>query len=1677
MYLTRTIFLFVLFCAIQFNFNIELHAQYTPVGSGSYTNSFPGVDEASRNSYPSGTPQLSENALGKPVPTNDWWSSLIKNDHVSNLFNYPMALKTTKEGLVVSYIPWGVYDDLEPIVVGLSGLNASKATVADYSDWTVTMDWNDGDNHLQATSGIAMPFLYFTKETDDQVQIKVNMGDVTIDGEMLIVANAHSDADFVIYAPTGSSWSQNSNIYSSSLNNKNYWSMAMLPLEVSNITRVAEEYKKYAYVFPIDANVSWNYDESSAKVTTNFTVETQVKEGTETNMLIGLLPHQWDHLNSGSAEPNKYTYSSVRGKIKTMEGNGFSVENTFQGILPTLPYLDNYSEGFNLASLDEKVKQLENDGLSTWTDSYNEGQMMNRLIQTARIAHEMGNVETRDKIITTIKERLEDWLSAESSEVAFLFYYNSDWSTLIGYPAGHGQDGNINDHHFHWGYFIHAAAFLEQFEPGWAEEWGEMVNHLVRDASSANRADEKFPFLRNFSPYAGHCWANGFATFPQGNDQESTSESMQFHSSLIHWGTVTGNKEVRDLGIYLYTTEQTAIEEYWFDMNERNFSDSQQYSLVSRVWGNSYDNGTFWTSDIAASYGIEMYPIHGGSLYLGQNINYVQKLWNEIENNTGILNNQVNGNLWHDVMWKYLSFIDTEKAIQLYDSYPDRELKFGISDAQTYYWLHSMNAMGQVDISITANYPIACVFNKDGNFTYVAHNYSNESITVLYSDGYELEVPANTMATNRDVDVKSHLSVNFTEAAVNGGVELSLTIESGNASKVEFYDENHLLGEISETPYIIRADKLTAGIHGFYAKIYQGEKLATSNIVKVMVGDQVPFGDSPAAIPGTIDAGDFDKYEGGSGQGIAYSDASGYNEGDYRENEAVDASLDVNEGATIGWIDAGEWLEYTIIVEKSGLYDLSFRFASDISNGGGPFHLELDGKLISEDIYVSSTGGWDKWSEKIIESLPFAGGEHVLRVVFNSGGFNLGRMTFEYKAELPYSQPVANAGEDVIVKLPDNTAMLNGSASVDPGGNDLTYSWEQVYGPNMLVFSDQSSEKPQVSSLEEGVYKVRLTVSNGSYSDDDDLKLIVSTEDNIAPTISITSPKNDEQYIAGKSISIIANASDLDGNVSKVELFVNEASFGILDAEPYSWDWTDEPGEYKLSATATDNEGNTSTSQYVNVILTEAPSCNGNSHNGDYSYQFSDAVSNPALTFIPSESGVGSPTCILYYGTNANGSYPGYNVTPNVPFTITAEEGSTVYFYYTYSYPGQGEKNTADNLLSYVVGTCQSGISLLIYDKTFQLDENSANGTLVGTLNVNYTGDDDLSYSIRSGNEAGAFQINSGNGELSVASSEALDYEVTTSFVLEVQVTDGELTDLATIIINLKDLIESQLSIYDETFYLDENSVIGTLVGTPNVDYTGDDDLTYSILSGNEAGAFQIKSGNGELSVANSSPLDYEVTTSFVLEVQVTDGELTDLATIIINLKDLIESQLSIYDETFYLDENSVIGTFVGTPNVDYTGDDDLNFSILSGNEAGAFQISSENGELSVADSAPLDYESKTNFTLEIQVKDVSLIDQAVLSILLNDVDDIITGIDDIDRDDVRVKVYPNPTSDLLNIDFENLSKKEIRLFNRRGIQVLSKLISSQSTSIDIKQYPSGTYLLNVIGNDLNETIKVMIIK
>lgn len=107
----------------------------------------------------------------------------------------------------------------------------------------------------------------------------------------------------------------------------------------------------------------------------------------------------------------------------------------------------------------------------------------------------------------------------------------------------------------------------------------------------------------------------------------------------------------------------------------------------------------------------------------------------------------------------------------------------------------------------------------------------------------------------------------------------------------------------------------------------------------------------------------------------------------------------------------------------------------------------------------------------------------------------------------------------------------------------------------------------------------------------------------------------------------------------------------------------------------------------------------------------------------------------------------------------------------------------------------------VINDQTFSVNENSAKGTVVGTVTAS---DPDnwqaLAFSITAGNTNGAFTIDSYSGIITVADSTALDYGTTPVFNLTVKIQDngvGNLNDEATVTINLNNTtgfnnIESQ---------------------------------------------------------------------------------------------------------------------------------------------------------------------------------------------------------------------------------------------------------------------------------------------
>ena len=205
---------------------------------------------------------------------------------------------------------------------------------------------------------------------------------------------------------------------------------------------------------------------------------------------------------------------------------------------------------------------------------------------------------------------------------------------------------------------------------------------LIRDVASTNRGDALFPWMRTFDPYAGHSWASGSAAYyrdnghSQGNNQESSSEAINFAASLIAWGEATNQQDVIDLGIYLFATENEAINQYWFDVDGEVFPDSYKHSVAGRVWGNSIDYGTWFGTKPEFVHGIQFLPLSGSSLYLGQHPEYVQRNIQDYEASDNqhdahpeVTRWNYGGGLydsWAGILYKYMALENPQRAYQLY---------------------------------------------------------------------------------------------------------------------------------------------------------------------------------------------------------------------------------------------------------------------------------------------------------------------------------------------------------------------------------------------------------------------------------------------------------------------------------------------------------------------------------------------------------------------------------------------------------------------------------------------------------------------------------------------------------------------------------------------------------------------------------------------------------------------------------------------------------------------------------------------------------------------------------------------------------------------------------------------------------------------------------------------------
>jgi hypothetical protein len=154
---------------------------------------------------------------------------------------------------------------------------------------------------------------------------------------------------------------------------------------------------------------------------------------------------------------------------------------------------------------------------------------------------------------------------------------------------------------------------------------------------------------------------------------------------------------------------------------------------------------------------------------------------------------------------------------------------------------------------------------------------------------------------------------------------------------------------------------------------------------------EAPYGGTAAAVPGTVQAENYDT----GGQGVAYNVTSVNGSANSYRSDGVDleATTDSGGGYDLGWTAAGQWFKYTVNVATAGTYTVGLRLAAPTAVTNA---LQIDnaaGTDLTGVITAPATGGYQTWTT-VTATVTLPAGTQTLTVDQDGAGWNINYLTF-----------------------------------------------------------------------------------------------------------------------------------------------------------------------------------------------------------------------------------------------------------------------------------------------------------------------------------------------------------------------------------------------------------------------------------------------------------------------------------------------------------------------------------------------------------------------------------------------------------------------------------------------------------------------------------------------------------
>lgn len=559
--------------------------------------------------YPVDTTQTT---LAVPYPTNEWFMNFFLGSGHQPVNMFPYDLKKTTTGMDICFPALNTSSSTSVLATFLQNISlqctATTTTqkLTGFTDLGCTITWTAAGGSM--SSNIVRGMAYVTMSYTGLTPLVVSQHAIVgINGTAVGATGSFSGTKFNLVLNNGQTWI----LYTSSsitltLSTANTltaggaftgtFRLALMPSSTDEAALDAS-----APVIPTGGSVDYSISGSTATETFTFT-----STGTG-SLLMYTLPHHQQWLPGGQTYGAQLT--TLRGVMKAITGNTWTLTIP----LPTIGW--NNANPINSTRLAAVQAALTADKtfVPAVNDPYFGGKQLGKAARLILIADQVGDTNARDTLLANLKSVINLYLNGS---LGTALRYDTVWGGIVSVAGLTNQDadfgnGRYNDHHFHYGYTVYAAAVIAKFDTTWATAYRAKINDLIRDmANPSLSGDPYFTSMRHFDWFEAHSWAAGNFEFGDNRNQESTSEAVNAWYGLYLWGLITGQTQLRDQGMFLFASECAAAQKYWQIKQADTIYPApfKANGVVGILWSNKVDYATFFGAQPEYIHGIQMLP-------------------------------------------------------------------------------------------------------------------------------------------------------------------------------------------------------------------------------------------------------------------------------------------------------------------------------------------------------------------------------------------------------------------------------------------------------------------------------------------------------------------------------------------------------------------------------------------------------------------------------------------------------------------------------------------------------------------------------------------------------------------------------------------------------------------------------------------------------------------------------------------------------------------------------------------------------------------------------------------------------------------------------------------------------------------------------------------------------------